>query len=259
MPPTGDVMPTDSAPTPRGSTLTARAQQALLDLANAKDRQRGEDEMRAITTACKTAEQCTAHLRLVDTVRRDLLSLGVAVGEPRRPDAAKARRHLRSLATRVTDPSVELTDRLTSKSLDDVWDVARRTAKAAERALYEAADEERQRLRPDDLGELAAPVSGSTAMAVTRIRRTFDQAAKDIAVEQLPSAVRRWRAGALEWEDIRKVVAEAMSTLHPEVQAFLDAATAVQGAPWPLVTEAVREWLDRDENGDGYVMRRTHG
>lgn len=259
MPPTEDVMPSDSAPTPRGSTLATRAQQALLDLAKARDRQRGEEEARAITAACKIAEQCTKQLLVADEVRRDLLNLGVTVGASRRPDAAKARRHLRSLATRVTDPSLELTDRLTSKSLDEVWEVARRTAKAAERALYEAADGERQLLRPDDLGELVAPVTGSTAMAVNRLRRTLDQPAKDIAVGQLPTAVQRWRAGAREWEDIRNAVAEAMSSLHPEVQTFLDAAASVQGAPWPLVTQAVREWLDQYENSDGYVMRRTHG
>lgn len=260
MSPTEDAVPGNSAPVPRRDTMSARAQQALLDLAKANDRQRSEDEVQAITKACKTAEDCIAHLRLTEATRRGLISLGVAVAEPRKPDTAKARKHLRSLATSiVNNPDAELADRLASKSLDDAWEVARRTARAAERILSEAADSERQRLRPDDLNELAAPASGSVAIAISRLRRTFEQQAKDIAVGQLTSAVERWRVSAQEWESIRKEVEEAMARLHPDVQAFLDAAISPSGASWLLVTDEVREWLDRDGNGDGYVMRRTHG
>jgi hypothetical protein len=47
-----------------------------------------------------------------------------------------------------------------------------------------------------------------------------------------------------------------MASLPPEIKTFVEAAATTSGAPWSLVTAAVRDWLDTDGHGEGYEVRK---
>src|SRR6185503_11494607 len=91
----------------RGGSLSARAQQALLDLAEAADRAKGENQRQAFTDACRRAEELTGRLEHAKAGASELGALDVPPVTPRRPDSTNARRNLRALATRVSDPGAD--------------------------------------------------------------------------------------------------------------------------------------------------------
>ena len=60
-----------------------------------------------------------------------------------------------------------------------------------------------------------------------------------------------------QWEDIRRLLAELPISDNPEVQAFLNAAVSVDGAPLDLMTSAVKQWLAETGMLTDFCIRRS--
>jgi len=243
---------------PKQGSLAERANQALLVLANRADQKKSESELSAIATACARAEALTSRLKVAVHITAELDTLGVLHAWPPVPaPAAKAIPNLRAAATRAADPSQDLTDRLRSGAVQDALKAAETTAKLLEQALINTADTERLRVTPSDLDSPIVTMPGNESLQV-RIRAIQSSLSQGTSrqIGDLPSAIVRWRRSAAEWEKVRDEVKRTMAGLPSEIKAFVEAAASTSGAPWSIVTAAVREWLDTDDHGEGYEVRK---
>lgn len=239
-------------------SLAERANQALLVLADLADQKKSETELSAIATACTRAEELTSRLEATARVAAEFEALGVPHNRPQiPPSAAKAISNLRAAATRAGDPGQDLTERLRGGAVQEALKVAATTAKVLEQALTNAADVERLRVTPSDLNSPVATMPGSESLHA-RIRRIQSSLAQPYGglLGDLPAAIGRWRQSAMDWAKVREELTRAVAGLPPEIKAFVEAAATNTGAPWSLVTAAVREWLDTDGHGEGYEVRK---
>jgi len=243
---------------PGQGSLAERANQALLVLADRADQKKSETELSAIATACTRAEALTSRLEVSSRVAAEFQALGVPYTRPPiPPSAAKAIPNLRATATRAGDPGQDLTERLRSGAVQDGLKAAETTAKLLEGALTDAADAERVRLTPSDLESPIATLPGSESLHA-RIRKIQSSLSQRFNGQpsDLPAAIDRWRQSAADWDGVRKDLTRAIAGLPPEIKAFVEAAATSTGAPWSLVTAAVRDWLDTDGHGEGYEVRK---
>jgi hypothetical protein len=239
-------------------SLADRATQALLALADQADRKKTEVERNAISTACNRAEALTARLTTCSDIDAQLVARGVAHIRPSiPPHAARSITNLRRVATQATDPSQDLTERLRTGAVQDSLGSAEIIAKNLEQSLQKAGNAEQKRLRPEGLDQPLATMPGSESLQVriSRIRSAWSRPFTG-PIEQLPAAVDGWRQHAADWEDIQRELTRRLADLPPEIKAFIGAAASDAGAPWSLVTAAVRDWLDTDGRGDGYGVRK---
>lgn len=252
------IEPPEAAADVAQDTLAKRANQALLILADRVDRTKSEAELKAIATACVRAEGLVVRLDASSSIAAKFDALGVAHRQPVVPSAAaKAIPNLRRVATRAADPDHNLTEQIRSGAVQDALKAADNTAKLLEQALITAADAERVRLTPADLDRpiVAMPGNESLQARIRKIQSALSQRASG-KVEDLPSALARWRQSATEWDDVQDQVNRALAGLPAEIKTFVEAAASSTGAPWSLVTATVREWLDTDGRGDGYEVRK---
>ncbi len=252
------IEPPRAATDPGRGLLAERANQALLALADRADRKKTEAELSAITAACTRAETLTACLVSCTLIGTKLASHGVGHVRPPVPSpAVKAIPNLRRTATQAADASQDLTERLRGGSVQDALKAAETTAKLLEQALIRTAETERVRLMPDDLDRPIATMPGKESLQA-RIRKIHTSLSRSFTgpVEEIPAVVDRWRQYAAEWEGVRDEVGRLLAKLPPEIKAFVEAAASEGGAPWSMVTAAVREWLDGDGHGDGYEVRK---
>lgn len=244
---------------PRAGALANRVNQALLALAAREDRKRSEAELQTIATACRRAEDLTDQLGTTHQVAADLAVLGVPPIPPKVPaSVAKAIPNLRSAATRAAVPSQDLADRLRGAAVQDALKAAEDSVKSCEQALAKAAEAERQRLYPADLDDPIPALPGGESLQARagRIRTALGKRASS-DVTELPPAIKQWRQAATDWENVRNEVRHAVEQLPPEIKAFVEAAAGREhGAPWSMVTPAVRAWLDSNGHGEGYEVRK---
>lgn len=243
---------------PGQTSIAERANQALLTLADRADQRKSEAELSAIATACARAEALTARLEASSRVAAKFDDLGVARSQPvTPPGATKAIPNLRRTATRAADPGYDLTEPLRSGAVQDALKTAENTAKLLEQALITAADAERRQLTPAALDRPVAATPGNESLQA-RIRKIQSSLSQRFSgtVDDLPSTVARWRRSAVEWDGALEEVNRALAVLPPEIKAFVETAASDSGAPWSMLTAAVREWLDTDGHGDGYQVRK---
>ncbi|WP_327023004.1 hypothetical protein [Micromonospora sp. NBC_01739] len=243
---------------PAHRSLADRATQALLALADQADRKKTEAERNAISTACNRAEAVTARLTTCRDIDAELAVRGVAHIRPSVPaQVARSITNLRRVATQATAPSQDLTERLRAGAVQDSLSSAETIAKNLEQSLQKAGNAEQKRLRPEGLDQPIAVMPGSESLQVriSRIRAAWSRPFTG-PIEQLPTAVDGWRQHAADWEDIQHELTRRLASLPPEIKTFIEAAASDAGAPWSLVTAAVREWLDTDGRGDGYGVRK---
>jgi len=248
----------DAAVGPEQGSLAERATQALLMLASRADQKKSEAELSAIANVCTRAEALTSRLETGMHVSAELNTLGVSHTRPAVPTAAvKAIPNLRTAATRALDLDQDLTERLRSGAVQEALKAAETTAKLLEQALGNAAEAERLRLMPVDLhGPIATmPGNESLGAGIRKIQSSLSQRFSG-SIGDLPVVIDRWRRSAAEWERTREEVRRTMAGLPAEIKAFVEAAASEEGAPWSLVTAAVREWLDTDSHGEGYGVRK---
>ncbi|GAA0426074.1 hypothetical protein Acor_54700 [Acrocarpospora corrugata] len=252
------IEPSCPAADPEQGSLAERANHALLALADRADRKKTEAELSAITAACTRAEALTARLASCMRIGVELASLGLGYVRPSVPSqASKAIPNLRRAATQAADPSQDLTERLRSGAVQDALKAAETTAKLIDQALIRAAEAERARLTPADLHRPIATMPGNESLQA-RIRKVQASLSRSFTgpVAEIPAFVDRWRQYAEEWEDTRHEVSQRLAELPAEIKAFVEAAASERGAPWSMLTAAVREWLDTDDHGDGYEVRK---
>lgn len=250
--------PLNDAAEPVHRSLADRATQALLALADQADRKKTEAERNAISTACNRAEALTARLTTCSDIETELVARGVAHSRPSiPPHAARSITNLRRVATQATDPSQHLTERLRAGAVQDSLGSAEAIAKSLEQSLQKAGNAEQKRLRPEGLDQPLAAMPGSESLQVriSRIRSAWSRPFTG-PIEQLPAAVDSWRQHAADWDDIQRELSRRLADLPPEIRTFIEAAASDVGAPWSLVTAAVRDWLDTDARGDGYKVRK---
>ncbi|WP_329106898.1 hypothetical protein OG792_02315 [Micromonospora sp. NBC_01699] len=246
------------ATTPNGETLAQRANKALLMLAARGDQQKSADELAGITAACKRAEDASKDLDALAEIVTEFATRNVPyTPPPLPPDARKATTNLRGVATRALDSEEDLTSRLRGNAVQTALETAEAIVKRSKQALIAAADTERRRVTPDGIGRPITVLPGKESVRIQaqRIQSTLQQRAAQ-QVTDLPAAIDGWRAAASEWNAVSRSLAQAISELPPEIKAFIEAAVSDDGAGWSLLTPAVREWLDMDGHGDGYVMRK---
>jgi hypothetical protein len=250
--------PPRAATDPRQSSLANRANQALLALADRADRKKTEAELSVIAAVCNRAEALAASLAACTRIDAQLTSRDVGHVRPSAPRlVVKAIPNLRRTATQAADPDQDLTERLRSGAVQDALKVAETTVKHLEDALIRAADAERVRLRPDDLDRPIATMPGHESLqARTRkIQMSLSQTFTG-PIDGVPAIVDRWRQHASDWGSVRDEVSRRLAELPAEIKAFVEAAASESGAPWSMVTPAVREWLDTDGHGEGYEVRK---
>ena len=242
---------------PQPVTLTERAREASRRLGDMEDQQKTANETGAITLATKRAEELAVRLRSSATIASDLEALSVKTNPPVfGPSVAKAIRHLRTTATVADDPGQSLTERLRGSAVQDALKAAENAAKSIEQALINAADTERLSLKPSDLDSPVAALPGSESIQpkILRLRTIFSDRFKRDPFASLPETVKRWHTAAAEWKTLREGLEMSVAQLHPEIKAFVEAAASENGAQWSLLTPQVREWLDTDDNGEGYKV-----
>ncbi|MEU4776677.1 hypothetical protein [Micromonospora sp. NPDC023633] len=247
---------TDTGPEP--DSLVTRANQTLLALADRADRKKTEAELTAIAAACNRAETLTASLKDCVRIGEQLSSLDVEYARPAiSPAARKAIPNLRRAATEAANPNRELAERLRGGAFQDALAAAGVTVSLLERALIRAATEEQRRLKPADLDRPipAMPGHESLQIRINRIQLSLSRPYTGTAREA-PAAVERWRQDSTDWAEVRAEIDRRMAELPPEIKAFVEAAAGGSGAPWSLVTPAVRTWLDSEGNGEGYGVRK---
>ncbi|MEU7800672.1 hypothetical protein AB0B10_15510 [Micromonospora arborensis] len=245
-------------PCVRPGSLVERANQTLLTLADRADRKRTEAELATIATACNRAETLTASLKDCTRIGEELSFLDVEYSRPAiSPSARNTIANLRRAATEASNPDRDLTERLRGGAVQDALKAAEVILSLLERALTRAAVEEQRRLIPVDLDRPVPAMPGreSLHVRISRIRLSLSKAYNGTA-QGAPAAVERWRRDSTEWEEIRTEIDRILAEFPSEIKAFLEAATGGSGAPWSLVTPAVREWLDSDDNGEGYGVRK---
>jgi hypothetical protein len=250
--------PPRAAADPGQSPLAERANQALLALADRADRKKTEAELSAIVTACTRAEALTARLAACTRIGAELASRDMGHVRPSAPRlAVKAIPNLRRTATQAADPDQSLTERLRSGAVQDALKAAETTVKLLEEALIRAAEAERVRVMPEGLDRPIATLPGNESLqARTRKIQTSLSQPFTGPVDAVPAVVDRWRQYASDWEGVRDAVSRRLAELPAEIKAFVEAAAGASGAPWSMVTPAVREWLDIDSHGEGYEVRK---
>lgn len=242
--------------TPPADSLAERARSARMALHDLRDQRAHESEQVAIETAGRIVEDLLRQFTDLATCEAALRDLDVGVVAPKLPaDLSTARSHLRRLATDMENPKTSLSDRLKNPSQTRAIQTVKSVIQARKQALHAAVEQERTRLRPTGLTQDLVGIPGRErlSVAVTSIRRTFDERIAAKNVDALPSYVESLRANATRWTGIAAELEEFIQTLQPEIRDFLTAANA-QGANWELVTPRVRDWLDDGNHGDGFKV-----
>lgn len=240
--------------------LAQRARMSLIAIGGMEDARAASADLQVLKTACERAEAITARLRIGRAVASELSELGVPVQLLSAPALVGARRQLRTVASSADATPSSLTGRLRSVATEAALKDAGNAADLLEKELRRAVAQEGARQRPEGLDALAAalPRSEPVSVRLSKLQQDFDvQRTKPLL--ELPDVVRGWREHASRWDELRTAAQDALDRLHPEVQAFMKAAATPQGAPWPLITAAVREWLDMNDNSIGYRTRYTDG
>lgn len=243
---------------PAGSTLAQRATEALLALAARASQQKSANEIAAIANACKRAEDTCAELQIVAETATEFAKRGVPYSLPALSQAAsRVPATLRAAATRALDLEEDLTGRLRGDGVQKALKAAETLIKQSKQALQQAAEDERRRVMPQGSDRLISSMPGNESIQVTarKIQATLQQSAS-AHIADLPSAIDRWRDAASRWEELSRELDRAVAALPPEIKAFVEAAASEHGAAWSLLTPSVREWLDTDDHGEGYTVRK---
>lgn len=244
----------------RRTGLAQRARDGLIAITEAEEASTAAAHLQVLKNACEQAEEVTAQLHTIQAVAAELSVLGLEMQFKVPGAVTGARRQLRTVATSVDAPSETLTNRLRSAATQGCLKAARNAADQFEAQAWRVVVQEGARLRPLELDSLAStvPHSAPVSARLSILQRDFDTR-RSKPLHELPTVVRRWREHAERWDENRTAAQEALSRLHPEVAAFMNAATAPEGASWSMITPAVREWLDLDDNSIGYRTRYTNG
>jgi hypothetical protein len=240
--------------------LAQRARDGLIAIGGLEDTRTASAGLQTLKTACERAEAITARLRIGRAVESELSELGVPMQITSPATLVGARRQLRTVASSADATPSSLTSRLRSTATEAALKDASNAADLLEKELRRAVAQEGARQRPEGLDALASalPRSEPVSARLSKLQHDFDtQRTKPLL--EVPNVVRGWRELANRWEEIRTAAQEALDRLHPEVQAFMKAAATPQGTPWSLLTAAVRDWLDTNDNSIGYRTRYMDG
>jgi len=246
-------------PGPAAPTLAQRAEAALLALTARAKQQKSEAELTAIAAARDRAEKAAAAMQAIADTAAEFTKRDVPHTLPSLPPASgRSIANLRAAATRIrdADQNEDLTGRLKGDAVQDALKAAENLAKNSEQALRRAAEAERLRLAEgSDRSVTSLPGRESTQAQALRIQTALKQQAGP-NISDLPIAIDRWKTNAQAWQQVIRDLEQAVSELPAEIKAFVEAAATDSGAAWSLVTLAVRDWLDTNDNGDGYGMRK---
>lgn len=245
----------------KASSLQDRATAALLRLAALDQKEQSDAETSAIENARSRAE--TALSLLTESVSSSAalteMSVELVGLDPRRrKDAGDSRRALRTAAAAFLDPDTPLTNRLTGQSVQGALKQADGVARALVGTLNASVDAERVRLRPPDIGEPIPDVPNKFAVfrRVKEAKERLETSVENRAPSELTTVVRQLRESAAVWSQLRPELQAAIADLPPQVRRFVEAASTDDGVPWARITAEVRAWLDQDDHGETYRVRR---
>ena len=252
----------DAAPedVPRLPGLAQRARSGLIAIAEIEDARTALVDLQTLKNACERAEEATARLRMIRAVAAELSECGVVVQFKAAAAVPGARKQLRTVASNADLQSAALTSRLRSSATQDALKEAKTSADQFEEQLRRVVAQEGARLRPEELDSLAlaVPRSEPVSAQLSMLQRDFSTP-RSKPPQELPAMVRRWKGHAEQWGEVRSAAQDALGRLHPEVQDFMKAAANPHGAPWSKITQAVRDWLDLNDNSAAYRTRYTDG
>lgn len=250
----------DDEVVPMAPSIARRAANALLNLDRLVEKDRSEEETRAITTARDRATATTLRLRGLQDRRTALVSLGLSVAPlapTRRKSAGDARTALRSAASALTKVGSDVTSRLNGPGVQNALKQGEELAAVLESALIASANAERLRLRPDGLDDALPNVPGKYSLnaRLERLRHRLNVSVSSADLPTIQETIETIRQARSDWDQLRPGLDAAIGVLPLAVQRFLSAAHNDEGAPWALITDEVRAWLDEGDNARSLRMR----
>lgn len=167
-------------------------------------------------------------------------------------DLSKARTALRTAATTMVGAHIgDVVSRIRTQSVNNALMTVEKFTMSLVTGLNRSVDRERLRILPHGIDERIVVYPGvSEAMAV-RLRRIQSLLQRKVERLEPDDLVKRFREivnGVASWTEDRPKMDEKLEDQHPEVSEFLREAATEEGAPWLLITSAVRTWLSDPEN-----------
>ncbi|MFI6603535.1 hypothetical protein ACIBHX_45520 [Nonomuraea sp. NPDC050536] len=240
-------------PTPE--SLASRAEGLLNRLAQVEaqeaDQQARVEIEKIQLRASRAREDLEGALRVIPVLAESGLTQP-AVRKATSADLGKARTALRTAATAIVGaPINDVASRIRSQSVGSALDTADKFARFLLGDLNRSVDMKRLQIRPDGIEDPIFVYPGASEALAARLRwiqsllgRKIENLSPDDLVQRLQDIV----SGAASWTADRPKLEQSLERHHPEVSEFLRQAATDQGAPWQLITPAVRAWLSDPEN-----------
>lgn len=220
---------------------------------------RNHDAASTVQRVIRQAEDALSQLQLVESGLTELKSQGVerpSVTTSLRDEAATARAALRRAASAITGSKTqEMASRVSGASVGMAIETADKVARSLTTQSRRAAEAKRQAMLPVDLLAPIPPVAGVNQSVMLSLRRMQSRLQQPIpeGSSATDAATRLAEDVALvaEWAEKRPLVHAAAEHQHPDVRAFIAAASGADGATRSMLTDAVAAWLEIDGNSDG--------
>ena len=167
-------------------------------------------------------------------------------------DLAGARRTLRTAATTIVGAPVgAIASRVRSASVNQALEAAERFSRHLEAALNRSVEKKRQEILPPGIDEPIIRYPGASyavAAQLEKLQTRLQRKVEGVVPGDLAQRLKLLMDAAVSWTAERPRLDEGLDRQHPEVRDFLRQAATEEGAPWPLLTPVVQNWLDDPEN-----------
>ncbi|WP_344494624.1 hypothetical protein [Nonomuraea monospora] len=145
----------------------------------------------------------------------------------------------------------DVASRIRSQSVNSALDTAGKFSRSFLVDLNRSVDTKRMQMRPDGIEQPIVAYPGSSEALAARLRRIqslFARKVENLSPDDLVKRLQDLDDGAASWAADRPKLDQSLERQHPEVSEFLRYAATEDGAPWRLITPAVRAWLSDPEN-----------
>ncbi len=240
---------------PSPESLASRAEALLNRLAQVEaqeaDQQARAEIEKARMRTSRAREDLDNALRVIPLLAEHGLTLPAA-RKAIAAELAKARTALRTAATTIVGaPIGDVASRIRSQSVNNALDSAGKFSRSLLVDLNRSVDTKRMQIRPDGIEQPIVAYPGSSEALAARLRGIQSLFARKVESLSPDDLVKRFQDivnGAASWTADRPKLDQSLERQHPEVSDFLRQAATEDGAPWRLITSAVRAWLSDPEN-----------
>ncbi|MGV0718642.1 hypothetical protein ABQE93_24885 [Mycolicibacterium sp. XJ662] len=240
------------------STLADRAENVLIKLSAVVASQKNAAAVNKIENVRQRAKESRKSLHSVLAAFPDLESGGVAkptLTAAKRKEIAKARQTLKTTATTIVGKDVEdIASRVSTATVDGYLNLAENLYRSLLADIGRAVDRRRCELLPDRIGEPIVSYPGvpySNILALKRIQTSLQTPVDGLgSVDEGRRRLKEILEAVAEWNEKRPLLDQAAQSQPAEVKRFMAAAASEEGASWDLLTDAVRDWLAREDHAE---------